>query len=159
MGTVTVVIVTVAFAGNHIHAVIVINITVAVIIDAVIRNLRGVFPHIRSQINMIVIHTGIDYRHNGTVTGLRIAVVDLMHPAGLDPAAVQVPLIIDFGIAENGFNQSTLIFDTGTAGFIGKIIFRNNNGIQSANSFHGFFHIRIFFQRSVIPGTVFRFKH
>ena len=91
VGAVAVGIVAVALAGNDVHTVVVIDIAVAVVVDAVVGDLLGVDPHVVDQIFVVKVHTGVDDRnHHAGITAGGLHGVVAVH----DTAVVEVPLIL-----------------------------------------------------------------
>ena len=71
-------------ACGNIHAVVVIDIAVVVIVDAIARDLARVDPHICRKILVRVVHAGINDRYNGARAG-----VDLLAQFGRPPELIR----------------------------------------------------------------------
>ena len=91
VGAVTVGVAAVARAGNDIHTIVIVDVAIAVVVIAVVRDLPRVDPHVVLQVLMGIVHTGVDDRNHHT--GAAALGLHLAKGIG-DAAVVHMPLVL-----------------------------------------------------------------
>ena len=153
MGTVAVVVVTVAGACDDVDAVVVVDVAVLVIVDAVVGDLVFVAPDVLGQILVVKVHAGIDDSDDDA--GAAAGGGELLH-AVIDAAGVQVPLILDAAVAQQILGDHGVVADVG--GVDGVVVVHQQDAVDGTQSLHGGGGIGAGDQTGLIPGSVLQLE-
>ena len=147
VGAVAVIVIAAALACHDVDTVVVVNVAVAVVVNAVVGSLGSIHPDVVRQILMGIVHTGINNSHdhtgaaagNGHLTG-----------AGGDAAVIEVPLLRHLGIIQPSLGQGFVLRHGGGLNLV--VVVHHHNFAQSAQGFHRFCDVGAHQQLGFVPG-------
>ena len=142
VGAVAVVVHAAVASRLQIHAVDVVDVAVAVVVDAVAGDLLGVDPDVVLEILVGVVHAGVDdgHYHAAVAAGGDAAGAQEI-PALLQVAAAQVPLILAAGVALHGLGHGVAVDEGGVGGGVHVVVLRQHHVVQRADVGHDLLHV------------------